>query len=138
MKSSLSKDIILSRFYKDFNIFPEILSLFQIKSLFFSLSDIYCANSYQTNNKCKITFIISALNNLDPNKTTSSNEVINKTKRNVNSNKNINYDLFLESLAVTALTMKCFNNEYNDVYKVIETDYHRFYSFLRLFIVQKR
>lgn len=60
-----------------------------------------------------------ASNNLD--KSTSTIEDVNKTKKNVNSNKIINYDLFLESLAITALTMKCVKKEYTDVQKVINS-----------------
>jgi hypothetical protein len=104
-----------------------MLNLLQLKNIYFTLSDIF---SRQLNNpqqqgviqnnvsKSKSN-IISGIENLTKNIVTGSVQDPNlQNRRAINKNELINYDLFLESLAITANIMKN-SSDYKSSEKVI-------------------
>ena len=84
-------------FYKNYDIFPEVVNLYELKNIFYTLSN--------QNNK----------NNSDLSKENKTISIKNKENENIKNNK-INFDLFLQSLALSAMF---FN------YKDIITDMNR-------------
>ena len=86
-------------FYKNYDIFPEVVNLYELKNIFYTLSN--------QNNKNNLNSDLS-----NENKTIS---IKNKEKENIKNNK-INFDLFLQSLGLSAMF---FN------YKDIITDMNR-------------
>lgn len=106
----------LINFYKDFEIFPDIISLTQIKFVFSYLSEMFVQEN-SNNNKTKSNFNINLV---------TSYYDINESKSFVNDFKNssaqqqkecLNYSLFLESLFISAMTFK-FNEKFSSIDKV--------------------
>jgi hypothetical protein len=94
-------------FFKDFSLFPDIVNLINVKNIFSTLADIY---SSQHNTFCKshdesdLRSLNSDINHLST----------NKPKRKVC----INFPLFMESLAVTAMHFK-FDQQFRDIDKLL-------------------
>lgn len=94
--------------------------------MFFTLADIYgkqLGSSQQTpqNNNSRsiyLSYLIAAENmNLTKNVLTGSMNELGANKRNINKIEVINYELFMDSLAITANIMKN-NSEFKTVDKV--------------------
>lgn len=113
-------------FYKDFSIFPDIITLIQIKTIFNSLSEYFnnVENKEATNKtKCifsflKFSFLVSqSMIDVTQNKSYFTDIETKIKKKNLKKNF-INYPLFLESLAITAMSFK-FNERFTDIDKVL-------------------
>jgi len=120
----------LINFYKDFEIFPDIISLTQIKFIFNFLSEMFVQENLNNNNinksKCnflrKIKFIlfyhiynlVTSYYDINDNKS-----FMNESKTTIMQHKQfLNYALFLESLFISAVTFK-FNEKFTDIDKVL-------------------
>jgi len=92
-------------FYKDYSIFPEMTNLILLKNIYFTLTDIY---SRQLNNVGgQINYSRSVFESITKQNVTASDNPQNiANRRAINKNEYINYDLFLDSLALTANLMK--------------------------------
>ena len=86
---------MIFNFYKDFEIFPEIVNLIQLKNIFFVLSESMCSNSKEQEK--------------------SEN---GQGKRNLLKNEYINYPLFLESIAFSAMFFR-FEESFNNIDKLL-------------------
>jgi hypothetical protein len=83
-------------FFRDFNIFPNVLNLVQLKNIFFTLQEL-------------IKFQI--VNNKDPNlENTYRNELIKKLK--------INFDYFMDAILLSSIHIKGMD-DCNDIEKII-------------------
>lgn len=89
-------------FYKDFSLFPDIVNLITLKKIFFTLAEV--------------------LGNLENDETSMSKSFISFEKDNLNTGKAnynfINFNLFLQSLAISAMFFK-FNENFRDIDKCI-------------------
>lgn len=94
-------------FFKDFSLFPDIVNLIQVKNIFFTLAEIYSCQH------------ITSRNPHDESELLSLNSDINHLNTNKQSQKVcINFTLFLESLAVTAMHFK-FDDQFRDIDKLL-------------------
>jgi hypothetical protein len=94
-------------FFKDFSLFPDIVNLIQVKNIFFTLAEIYSCQH------------ITSRNPHDESELLSLNSDINHLNTNKQSQKVcINFPLFLESLAVTAMHFK-FDDQFRDIDKLL-------------------
>jgi hypothetical protein len=85
-----------NHFFRDFDIFPNILNLLQLKNIFFTLQELI---KYQI------------INNKDPNlENTYRNEVLKKVK--------INFDYFMDAILLSSIHIKGMD-ELNDIEKII-------------------
>ena len=94
--------MFIKRFYKHFSIFPQIINLVQVKNIFFSLADILLQH-YEQN--CNSKFFINRGNeeNFD---SKSFSEKNSSLKKHLESQEIINFDLFLDSLAISSSLIK--------------------------------
>lgn len=113
-------------FYKDFSIFPDIITLIQMKTIFNTLSETLENDTIKINfsNKSRGIFVFKYENCVVNN--SFIDMTMNKSLHEENENKImktfpkkdlINYHLFLESLAITAMKFK-FNEKFSDLDKV--------------------
>lgn len=119
-------------FYKDFDIFPEIIGLVQLKNVFFVLSESFSNEQVENSKKAKSKSIdhnsedmVNKENKLNTNNLSNIKEKIKEKNLKLNYDENnvslsphksnkicifkneyINYPLFLQSLAFSALFFK--------------------------------
>lgn len=94
-------------FFKDFSLFPDIVNLIQVKNVFFTLAEIYSCQH------------VTSRNPHDESELLSLNSDINHLNTNKQNQKVcINFPLFLESLAVTAMHFK-FDDKFRDIDKLL-------------------
>ena len=79
-------------FYKNFDIFPELINLIELKNIFYTLSDNFNKNQNNLNS--------NKLEDLSNNNRTINTK--NKERENIKNNK-IDFELFLQSLALSAM-----------------------------------
>jgi len=103
-------------FYKEYAIFPEMINLIFLKNIYFVLTDIY---SRQLNNPGgQINYSKSMFESITKQAVTGADNP-HQNRRAVNKNEYINYDLFLDSLALTANQMKNSDNTYKAADKIL-------------------
>ncbi len=93
-------------FYKSFSLFPDIVNLTQVKHIFSTL-----AEAFASDNQGKSTYDLNEI------KSDNSFEVQPHVKK-FNNNNLINFPLFLQSLAMTAMFFK-FDNKFRDLDKIL-------------------
>ena len=107
-------------FYKDFSLFPDIINLVQLKNIFFSLTENFSCDSNLKEKTIKCIFLyliiadnLNASNDLD---LFEENEKVLNYKKSKKS-EFINYQNFLDSLAMTSLFFK-FQEKFSLIDKV--------------------
>lgn len=96
-------------FYKDFSLFPDIVNLIQLKGIFSTLAEIFA------NEMAKQANLIQDVE-VSQERSMYSNDM--EQKRITGKNEKINYNLFMNSLAMTAMFFK-FNNQIKDMEKLV-------------------
>ncbi len=93
-------------FYKDFSLFPDVVNLIHVKNIFSALSEIFGSqNTFaKHSDESDLRSLNSDINHLS----------VNKTKQKVC----INFPLFMESLAMTAMHFK-FDQSFRDIDKLL-------------------
>jgi len=91
---------LYTQFFRDFDIFPNVVNLIQLKLIFFTLQELIVS---QIN--------LSKDNSLDPN---YKNEIINKLK--------INFDFFMDAILLSSIHLKGFeeSSESEKIIYIIE------------------
>jgi hypothetical protein len=110
--------ILIPRFYKDFSIFPDVVNLIQSKNIFYALADIFYLNFYDIQNvfiKNKGFSSFNLGNPTEPGEKLKDSE--SRVKTLLNKTELINFDLFLDSLAIASTFIK-FSQKYDEVEKV--------------------
>lgn len=82
-----------SKFFSDFEIFPNVLNIIQMKTIYYSMHELFLQEL-------------------------KSEEILNKNYLNVKKNLKINYEYFLESLFLSSSFIKT-NQELNSVEKIV-------------------
>lgn len=92
-------------FYKDFGLFPEFVNLVELRNIFFALSDIlylhYKEKDVNINKE-------ETSSQLECNRTVPK-DVEKKVKDILSQNEYINFDLFLDSLAISSTFCRFFD-----------------------------
>lgn len=105
-------------FYKDFEIFPDIIPLWKIKEIFECLSEKYSSEEFIKTNLNKTKCKINNKNNFEiANDINETNTFTIDGRINFQKTKIINYNLFLQSLAISAMFFK-FNEKFSNIDKV--------------------
>ena len=99
-------------FYKDFGLFPDIVNMLQLKNIFFSLADLLRSHYFDKTEEEKV-LKESQLGT----ENTRNDNFENKIKEMLKKNEFLNFDLFLDSLAISSTFMK-FNEQFDDIEKV--------------------
>ena len=102
--SDLNEFLNFSGFYqimKDFDIFPDIINMIQIKAIFYSLSDLFKEQIIEQIKKCT-EFSRDSLNNITP----------------FLSKQLINFEIFCEALGICTFYIKDSNNSKNEIDKI--------------------
>ncbi len=92
-------------FCKDFSLFPDIVNLVQVKSIFYTLSEVYKTLDKNDLYRSEI-------------KSISSNNVEKRKKKNNQKTDGINFLLFLDSLAMISSSFK-FHEQFQDHEKIL-------------------
>jgi len=98
-------------FYKDFGIFPTIIKLIEVKNIFFALSDILIAHTNENFAKSKIFESVADIKS-------ENKDEENKIRNLIKNKEVINFDLFLDSIAVTSTFLR-FTEKFNESEKII-------------------
>jgi hypothetical protein len=103
-----SKIIILKySFYKDYNLYPEVVNLVQLKTIFTTLTELLPTSSPSEDFNSLRKSI-----NIQTARTISNNDVTNTVK-----SEKLNFSLFVDSLALASLHHKI-HNDHTDITKI--------------------
>lgn len=91
-------------FYKNFSLFPDIVNLVQLKRIFTTLAEAYLLQKLNENQEQNVDMKFTMDNTNHPKK--------------FNNKVCINFNFFLQSLAMTAMFFK-FDNRFRDLDKIL-------------------
>lgn len=107
---------MLCRFCKDFSIFPDIVNLVQLKNIFFTLAD-FLKGQVETDSNFEAKLLFKSSSKVDI-RMSSDIHTGAKIKDLICKEKCLNFDLFIDSLALASLHTKT-HEDLSEIEKII-------------------